>query len=77
MPKFPTTASLLSTALRAVLIVSGCSGSDDASDQPAAAQQQLTSGFQVSSPNFQESAYPRVRIPTEELLLWGKCVAPL
>ena len=75
MPSFRTTARLLGTALLAALIVSGCSGSDDASDQPAAAQQQLTPGFQVASPNFQESAYPRVRIPKKNSC-YGENVSP-
>ena len=55
------------SGLLLALVAWGCSGADDA-DQPAAAQgadeQRLsTSGFQVTSPNFQESVYPRVRIP--------------
>ena len=77
MPSLRTTASLLGTPLLAALILSGCSGSDDASDQPAASQQQLTPSFQVSSPNFQDNTYPRVRIPKKNSCYGANLSPPL
>ena len=69
--------------LFAILVVSGCSGSDDepASDQAAAQQDAAlhlsTSGFQIDSPKFQEKVRPFVRIPKENTCVEDNLSPPL
>ena len=51
------------------LVAWGCSSADDEAAPGQAAAQISTSGFRVTSPNFQERVYPRVRIPKNNTCL--------
>ena len=77
MPHLRTFQRPFGISLLLALIVSGCIGADDESpsDRPAAAQQLPTSGFEVTSPVFQEGKYPRVRIPKKHSC-YGANVSP-
>ena len=68
------------TGLLTAIAAWGCSSAGDkpASNQPAAAAQQLSSSsLQVSSPNFQELVRPRKRIPLENTCYGGNVSPPL
>ena len=56
------------------LVAWGCSGADE-SDQPAAADQLFTSGFQIDSANFQQNVRPYVRIPKKNTC-YGENLSP-
>ena len=77
MPRLRTPVPTVGMFLVLALVAWGCSSDDDkaAAAQPASAEELFTSGFQLTSANFQERVYPRVRIPKKNSC-YGENLSP-